>query len=56
MVKKIDTIARIINVGNSIGITISKDIKDLLDLKSGDYIKISVEKIEKEKSNNNNKE
>lgn len=47
MVIKIKTVARIIKIGNSIGITISKDVRDLLGLQKGDYIQISIEKVEK---------
>jgi len=46
MVVKIETVAKIIQVGNSLGITIDKDVKHILKLKKGDYIKISVEKID----------
>ena len=45
MVSKIKTIARIINMGNSIGITISKDVRALLKLQKGDYIQLTIEKI-----------
>jgi len=48
MVDQIYSIAKIIKIGNSIGITISKDVKDVLGLKTGDYIQISIKKIMKE--------
>jgi antitoxin component of MazEF toxin-antitoxin module len=49
MVKELDQVSKIIKVGSSIGITISKNIQEILDLEAGDYVKISIEKIEKEK-------
>ena len=45
MVSKIKTIVRVINIGNSIGNTIPKDVKTLLNLKKGDYIQLTIEKI-----------
>ncbi|MBD3216226.1 MAG: hypothetical protein GF311_26670 [Candidatus Lokiarchaeota archaeon] len=46
MVNKIQTIAKLINIGNSVGITISKDVRKVLNIRPGDYIQISIEKIE----------
>ncbi len=51
MRKPINFISRSINIGNSIGITIPKNIKNLLGIKKGDYLQISVEKIEKNPNN-----
>jgi antitoxin component of MazEF toxin-antitoxin module len=48
MVTKIKTVAKIINIGNSIGVTISKDVKALLELQKGDYVQLTIEKVEKE--------
>lgn len=47
MVKEIKFVSKIIEIGNSIGNTIPKDVKDVLDLKKGDFLQITVEKIEK---------
>lgn len=52
MVRKIKFVSKIIDIGNSIGNTIPKDVKDVLGLKKGDYVQISIEKIEKQKENN----
>ena len=47
MVRKIDFVAKIINIGNSIGMTIPKDVKNVLDLRKGHYVQCSIERIEK---------
>jgi len=47
MVRKIEFIAKIINIGNSIGITIPKDVKDVMGLEKGTYVQLSIEIIEK---------
>lgn len=46
--KPISTIAKIINIGNSIGVTISKDVKNILKLKKRDYIQLSITKLTQE--------
>ena len=48
MSSKIDFVAKIINIGNSIGMTIPKDVKDVLNLEKGHYVQLSIEKIKKE--------
>lgn len=48
MRKPINFLSRSINIGNSLGITIPKNVKNFLGIKKGDYLRISVEKIEKE--------
>ncbi|MHA1755219.1 MAG: AbrB/MazE/SpoVT family DNA-binding domain-containing protein [Promethearchaeota archaeon] len=50
MVKEVKTVAKIIKIGNSLGNTIGKDVCDILDLKPGDYIQLTIEKIEKKES------
>lgn len=49
VVNNINTIAKIIQIGSSLGITISHDIIEIMDLKKGDFIQISIEKIELKK-------
>ena len=49
MVEKIETIAKIYKTGNSLVITIKKDVQELLHLEEGDFIKLVIEKIEKSK-------
>jgi antitoxin component of MazEF toxin-antitoxin module len=48
MVREIKTLEKVIRVGNSIGITIGKEVKDLLDLKPGDYLQVTYEKVKRE--------
>lgn len=45
---KIEIIARVIKVGSSLGITLKKDVTEFLDLKEGDFLQVSIEKLEKE--------
>lgn len=49
MVFYIETTERIRGIGNSQYINIRKDFMELLELKIGDFVKIKIEKIEKEK-------
>jgi len=49
MVQKIFTIAKILSVGNSLVITINKDAVDVLNLKIGDYVQVSIQKLETQK-------
>lgn len=49
MVDKLENISKVIKIGNSLGLTISKDIVDILNLKPGDYLQVSFKKVEKEK-------
>ena len=51
MRKPINFISRSINIGNSIGITIPKNVKNLLGIKKGDYLQITIEKIGKKTDN-----
>ncbi len=48
MVKKVDIVAKVIKFGNSLGITIKKDICEILNVEEGDFLQLSIEKIEKE--------
>jgi antitoxin component of MazEF toxin-antitoxin module len=50
MVREIKTLEKVIRVGNSIGITIGKEVKDILDLKPGDYLQVTYEKVKREKN------
>jgi len=49
MVNKIETTERIRGIGNSQYINIRKDLMELLDLEVGDFVKITIEKIENKK-------
>lgn len=51
MVREIKTLEKVIRVGNSIGITIGKEVKDLLDLKPGDYLQVTYEKVKRKEVN-----
>ena len=51
MVKKLEQVSKIIQVGSSLGVTISKDIREILKLEPGDYVQISIEKIDLENIN-----
>lgn len=53
MVREINTVAKIIQIGNSIGITISKDVKTILKLKKDDYVEVSIKKIDMPSENEN---
>lgn len=44
----IQTLVKITRIGSSHGVIIDKKIMDLLNLKFGDYLQISIEKVEKE--------
>ncbi len=46
--KTIQTLVKITRIGTSSGVIIDKKIMDLLDLKVGDYLQISIEKLRKE--------
>jgi len=46
---KIDIVAKVIKFGNSLGITIKKDVTEILDVKEGDFLQISIQKIEKKR-------
>jgi hypothetical protein len=48
MVDKIQTIGKLSKFGNSKGTLFDKKVIDLLDLKVGDYLKLTIEKIEKD--------
>jgi antitoxin component of MazEF toxin-antitoxin module len=45
--KNIQTIGKLTKIGNSKGVVIDKKVIDLLDLKLGDYLQLTIEKIEK---------
>lgn len=45
MVKKLEQVSKVIKIGSSIGVTINRNIQEILDLKTGDYVQISIEKI-----------
>ena len=45
MSDKLQAVCKIIEIGSSIGVVIPKNIKDLFQLERGDYIKITVKKI-----------
>lgn len=48
MVKEtIQTIVKITRIGSSSGVIIDKKVMDLLDLKIGDYLQLTIEKLEK---------
>lgn len=47
MVNKIDTTEKIIGIGNSHYVNIRKNFMELLELKKGDFVKITIEKLEK---------
>lgn len=47
MVNKIETTERIREIGNSHYVNIRKDFMELLELEAGDFVKITIEKIEK---------
>ena len=44
----IQTIVKITRIGSSSGVIIDKKVMDLLDLKIGDYLQLTIEKLEKE--------
>ena len=46
--KSIQTIGKLTRIGNSKGVVIDKKVVDLLDLKLGDYLQLTIEKVEKE--------
>ncbi|HDZ16922.1 hypothetical protein LCGC14_0804720 [marine sediment metagenome] len=48
MVKEIKIYVKVKKIGNSKGIIIEKDIADLIKLEIGDYLEISLQKINKE--------
>lgn len=48
MVRKIQTIGKLTKIGNSKGVVIDKKVIDLLGLNTGDYLQLTIEKIEKE--------
>ena len=51
MVFNIETTERIRAIGNSHYINLRKDFMELLKLKTGDFVKITIEKVEKKKKN-----
>ncbi len=46
--KSIQTLAKLTQIGNSKGVIIDKKVIDLLGLELGDYLQLTVEKLEKE--------
>lgn len=46
--KTIQTLVKITKIGSSSGVIIDKKVMDLLDLKVGDYLQLTIEKLEKE--------
>lgn len=50
MVIKLETTEKIRSIGNSQYVNVRKDFMDLLGLKIGDFVKITIEKIEDIKS------
>ena len=46
--KTIQTLVKITKIGSSSGVIIDKKVMDLLDLKIGDYLQLTIEKLEKE--------
>ena len=46
--KTIQTLVRITKIGSSSGVIIDKKVMDLLGLKVGDYLQLTIEKLEKE--------
>lgn len=46
--KTIQTIVKITRMGSSSGVIIDKKVMDLLDLKIGDYLQLTIEKLRKE--------
>lgn len=49
MVKKAETISKVIKIGNSKGVIIDKKTSDYLNLEIDDIVKITIEKEENEK-------
>lgn len=47
MIIIIQTLAKLTQIGNSKGVVIDKKIVDLLGLEIGDYLQLTVEKLEK---------
>ena len=47
VLKTIQTLVKITRIGTSSGVIIDKKVMDLLDLKVGDYLQITIEKLEK---------
>jgi antitoxin component of MazEF toxin-antitoxin module len=48
MVKVVKSLAKVIRIGNSIGCTFDKNLREALDLEIGDIVQLTVEKIETE--------
>jgi len=46
--KTIQTLVKITKIGSSSGVIIDKKVMDLLNLKVGDYLQLTIEKLEKE--------
>lgn len=46
--KTIQTLVKITKIGSSSGVIIDKKVMDLLGLKVGDYLQLTIEKLEKE--------
>ena len=47
VIKIIQTLAKLTQIGNSKGVVIDKKIVDVLGLEIGDYLQLTIEKIEK---------
>jgi len=46
MVKEVKTLAKVIRIGNSIGCTFDKNLREALNLELGDIVQLTVERID----------